>query len=160
MRIAVRPIVPSRASNPDLKSALKPYLIFLKFLGIVHCPNERWSNPWRDPWTLYCLLAVVYPWCMLILRWKTMNIPGETVNLVEYLIGLIAVLTEATSLTSLFIFALWQNGLGSIFVLWAQLRLRANIITRLESRVRNASWSIFGLFLLLSSVQLAGKFFK
>ena len=97
MRIAVELIVPS---NPDLKSALKPYLIFLKFLGIVHCPNERWSNPWRDPWTLYCLLAVVYSWCMLILCWKTMDIPGETVNLVEYLIGLIAVLTEATSLTS------------------------------------------------------------
>ena len=156
--ITVHPNLAQKARNPDLKSALQPYLLFLKFLGIVHCPRGNGISPWKDPWTIYCLVVVLYSWVVLLIRWETKTFTGETSTLVTFLIGLTTVLTEAISITSLFITGVHQNGLGTIFELWAQLQLKPDRLNVLEGRMRMASWCILGLSLIFMAIRIPGMF--
>ena len=158
MIVAIRkPDLKSKARNFDLKSALRPYLIFLRYLGIVHCLTDQGTNPWLNPWTLYGFFVVIYSWIILLLRLATLRMTGSIFDMLMLLQSMVVILKEVIGITTIFAYELSGIGMQVIFDLWQQLRFKPGHENVLKCRVRNASWCILLFFILASAIQLSGS---
>ena len=150
-------MISPKSLDSDLKSALLPYLIFLRCLGIVHWHTGYGTKAWKDPWTLYAFLIVLYPWVGFLIRLCIGHDSGHaTVECFMIFMSMAGVLKEIVGITALFIFMVSGNGLQGIFDLWTKMRFAPERQKILKSRLRMASWTILGTFLILSALHLSG----
>ena len=151
-----KPDLKSKVKKFDLKSALRPYLIFLRCLGIAHWPTDRGTNPWLNPWTLYGFFVVLYSWTILLMRLATFRMTGSTFDICMLLLSMVTILKEVIGITTLFAFGLSVNGMQAIFDLFNQLGFTPGHQQLLKCQLRKASCCILLVLLLATAIQLSG----
>ena len=176
MKLFVKPLTKVQKSraltqkrNPnvqvlDLEILWSPYLPYLKFAGlhILNGQNLKHSGFWRNPFTLYsCIVILETVYALIMTRFRILSLDEYKVKFdnrtVSFVLSAFWPIAELCCLLTFFLASWSRSGFARIFYQFSQLKLNQWQAHRLAFRIRWMARCVFGMFLLLSVIQLTGE---